>query len=84
MSANLEKEKKLVKYEEKVPEELLAIRSKNEVLKKEIKKINEKIEAERAEMDRLVPPAVIENMNKKISNIISSNERFNEVQQIIE
>ena len=59
MSANLEKEKKLVKYEEKVPEELLAIRSKNEVLKKEIKKINEKIEAERAEMDRLVPPAVI-------------------------
>ena len=84
MSANLEKEKKLVKYEEKVPEELLAIRSKNEVLKKEIKKINEKIEAERAEMDRRVPPAVIENMNKKISNIISSNERFNEVQQIIE
>ena len=84
MSANLEKEKKLVKYEEKVPEELLAIRSKNEVLKREIKKINEKIEAERAEMDRRVPPAVIENMNKKISNIISSNERFNEVQQIIE
>ena len=84
MSANLEKEKKLVKYEEKVPEELLAIRSKNEVLKKEIKKINDKIEAERAEMDRLVPPAVIENMNKKISNVISSNERFNEVQQIIE
>ena len=35
-------------------------------------------------MDRLVPPAVIENMNKKISNIISNNERFNEVQQIIE
>lgn len=35
-------------------------------------------------MERLVPPAVIENMNKKISNIISSNERLNEVSKIID
>lgn len=35
-------------------------------------------------MDRLVPPAVIDNMNKKISTIIANNERYTEVSKIIE
>ena len=35
-------------------------------------------------MERLVPPAVIDNMNKKISTIIANNERLNEVSKIIE
>ena len=33
-------------------------------------------EAEKSEMDKLVPPSVIENMNKKISAIISNNEKI--------
>jgi hypothetical protein len=71
------------KFEEKVPEEMVAIKEKNEVLRKDLKKINEKIDAEKAEMDRLVPPAVIENMNKKITTIIASSERLTEVSKII-
>ena len=35
-------------------------------------------------MDKLVPPSVIENMNKKISNIISNNEKLAEVSKAIE
>lgn len=35
-------------------------------------------------MDRLVPPAVIENMNKKISTIIASSERLTQVSKIID
>ena len=35
-------------------------------------------------MERLVPPSVIENMNKKISNSIANNERLNEVSKIID
>lgn len=35
-------------------------------------------------MDRLVPPSVIESMNKKISAVIATNEKFAEVSKIIE
>lgn len=35
-------------------------------------------------MDRLVPPAVMDNMNAKISKIIADNERLTEVSKIIE
>lgn len=38
-------EDKKVQYEEKVPEELLAARSKNEAIRREIKKITSKIES---------------------------------------
>ena len=41
-------------------------------------------EAEKSEMDKLVPPSVIENMNKKISAIISNNEKIVEVTKAIE
>ena len=54
----------------------MALKSKNDALRKDLKKINEKIDVERAEMDRLVPPTVIESMNKKISGIIASSERL--------
>ena len=54
------------------------------MLRKDLKKINEKIDAERVEMERLVPPSVIENMNKKISGIIASSERLTEVSKIID
>jgi len=63
---------------------LVALKSKNEGLRKEIKKFNDKIEIEKAEMERLVPPGIIDSMNKKISTIITNNERLNEVAKIIE
>jgi cell division protein FtsB len=74
----------VIRYEEKVPEELLALQAKNEALRKEIKKVSERYEAEKAEMEKLVPPSVIENMNKKISAVISNNEKVAEISKIIE
>lgn len=35
-------------------------------------------------MDKLVPPSVIENMNKKITAVIATNEKLTEVSKIIE
>ena len=34
-------------------------------------------------MERLVPPNVIDNMNKKISNIIANSEKLTEVSKSI-
>lgn len=62
----------------------MAIQAKNDALRKEIRKISERYEAEKAEMEKLVPPSVIENMNKKISVVIASNDKLAEVSKIIE
>jgi len=35
-------------------------------------------------MDKLVPPSVIESMNKKISAMISNNEKLTETLNVIE
>jgi hypothetical protein len=35
-------------------------------------------------MEKLVPPSVIESMNKKITAVIASNEKLTEVSKIIE
>lgn len=40
-------EKKIIKFEEKIPEELSALQSKNEFLRKEISHINNKIDIEK-------------------------------------
>jgi hypothetical protein len=34
-------------------------------------------------MDKLVPPVVIESMNKKISAVIANNEKVNEINKLI-
>jgi hypothetical protein len=41
-------DKKAVKYEEKVPEELLAVKSKNDMLRKQITQVKHKIDIEKA------------------------------------
>jgi vacuolar-type H+-ATPase subunit I/STV1 len=67
-----------------VPEELLAIQAKNESIRKEIRKTLDKYEHEKSEMEKLVPPSVIENMNKKISAIIATNDKLNETLKAID
>jgi|JI61114BRNA_FD_contig_61_2589533_length_363_multi_2_in_0_out_0_1 hypothetical protein len=34
-------------------------------------------------MDKLVPPIVIESMNKKISAVIATNEKINEINKLV-
>jgi hypothetical protein len=62
----------------------LALLTRNEAVRKEIKETINRYETERAQLDKLVPPSVIESMNKKISTIISNNEKLTETLQKIE
>lgn len=62
----------------------MAIQAKANALKKEIRDINARYNAEKAEMEKLVPPSVIENINKKISDAILTNEKIIEVTKVIE